>query len=135
MRAYQAISVSSVEMTPSEQAALIKMVLELFDQWGLDTASRLILLGLSPNSRAILSHYRKRSVARLPYDTLDRIGWLLIIHQSLRSLFPEQTEVCYSWVKCRQLAFDQLTPLQCMKSEGLIGIAKVARYLQSQLVK
>lgn len=117
----------------SEQARskLAMMLIRLFDHWQLDTHSQLTLLGLSPSSRAMLSRYRNGATP-LPFtqDILDRAGWLLAIHQLLRSLYPKNQKLCYNWVNLRNMALQNQTPLNYMKSNGLIGIAKVARFLQ-----
>ena len=60
---------------------------------------------------------------------LDRIGWLLSIHKSLRLLYPRNENIRYSWVKRRNQILDSRTPLEVMKKQGLIGIARVSRYL------
>lgn len=119
-----------------ERIKLAQMLLRLFEHWKIDTASQLALLGLSPTSRAMLSHYRNGKTP-LPFtqDILDRAGWLLIIHQALRSLYPENPDLCYNWVNIQNTALQNQIPLDYMKTQGLIGIAKIARYLQSQLVK
>ncbi len=119
-----------------DRAKLAKMLIRLFELWQLDTESQLTLLGLSPSSRAMLSRYRQGTTP-LPFakDILDRAGWLLAIHQALRSLYPKNTELCYNWIKLHNTLLQNQIPLDYMKYNGLIGIAKIARYLQSQLVK
>lgn len=62
----------------------------------------------------------------------DRVGLLLHIHKMLRILYPRNPELRYSWVSQRNRAIDNLTPMELMKEEGLIGIFKVARYLEAQ---
>lgn len=122
----------------SEQSRikLASMLLRLFMYWQIDTASQLTLLGLSSSSRAMLSRYREGH-SPLPFaqDILDRAGWLLAIHQALRSLYPNNPELCYQWISLQNTALQNKTPLEYMKQGGLINIAKIARYLQSQLVK
>lgn len=121
-------------ISAEEMAKVSKMVLRLFSHWQLDTVSMLLLLGLRPDSRALLSKYEKHDAIRLSQDTLVRMGWLLAIHEALRSLYPDNPEFCYAWVRMRHAEFQQTTPLEYMVQNGLIGIAKVARYLQLQLV-
>jgi len=111
---------------------LAKLVTKLFDLWDLSTVDRLELLGQSPSSRANLAKYRKGAPLPNLRDLLDRAGWLLSIHKSLRLLYPYNKSLCYSWVKQRNKAFDNLTPLQLMQQEGIIGMAKVSRYLDFQ---
>lgn len=111
-----------------KQAA--QLVTKLFEHWQLDQASQLNLLGLSENSRSLLNQYRQGSKG-LPAarDVRDRVGWLLACHKALRLLYPRNEALRYSWIKRRNATFDGRAPLDIMKEQGLIGVARVARYL------
>ena len=111
---------------------LAKLITKLFDLWELSTTDRLELLGQSPSSRANLAKYRNGAPLPNLRDLLDRAGWLLSIHKSLRLLYPYNETLRYSWVSRRNKAFDNLTPLELMQQEGIIGLAKVSRYLDYQ---
>lgn len=117
------------EESRSKQAVLVS---NLFDHWKLGTEDQLNLLGLSATSRSMLGKYRKGNALSSSRDMQDRIGWLFAIHKALRLLYPQNPELRYSWVRRRNAAFENLPPLDLMKDEGLIGIAKVARYLDFQ---
>lgn len=108
---------------------LAQMVTRLFELWDLPAADQLELLGLSRTSRAQISKYRKGGALPSSRDMLDRIGWLLSIHKSLRLLYPRNENIRYAWVKRRNKILDDQRPLDIMKYQGLIGIARVARYL------
>jgi hypothetical protein len=108
---------------------LALMVTRLFELWNLPTADQLELLGLSRTSRAQISRYRKGGAVPSSRDMLDRIGWLLSIHKSLRLLYPRNENIRYTWVKRRNRILDDQRPLDIMRYQGLIGIARVARYL------
>lgn len=108
---------------------LAKMVMQLFSLWGLSTADQLELLGLSPKSRAILKRYQIGQAVPSSRDMLDRIGWLFSIHKSLRLLYPKNDKIRYSWVKRRNKILENHSPLEIMREQGLIGIARVSRYL------
>jgi hypothetical protein len=110
--------------------ALGKMIICLFKHWKLDTGTQLNLLGLSETSRAMLAKYASGE-SPLPNsrDMLDRVGWLLAIHKALRLLYPRNQTLRYSWVNRRNEAFENRYPIEIMKMQGLIGIAKVTRYL------
>ena len=108
---------------------LAQMVTRLFELWDLPTADQLELLGLSRTSRAQISKYRKGGALPSSRDMLDRIGWLLSIHKSLRLLYPRNANIRHTWVKRRNRILDDQRPLDIMKYQGLIGIARVARYL------
>ena len=125
------MSISKTDFdNPEVRTHLGKMIMQLFALWELDTASQLNLLGLSETSRALLSKL-KRGDAPLAgsRDTLDRVGWLLAIHKALRLLYPKNPQLRYSWISRRNQAFNNYQPLEIMKQEGLIGLARVARYL------
>nr|WP_246551384.1 MbcA/ParS/Xre antitoxin family protein [Geobacter hydrogenophilus] len=108
---------------------MAKIIMKLFTHWGLSTADQLELLGLSPKSRGLLARYAKGEALPEGRDSLDRVGYLLAIHKSLRLLYPYNPEIRYSWVNRRNTAFNNLTPLAVMKEQGIIGLARVARYL------
>ncbi len=108
---------------------LALMVTRLFELWNITTADQLELLGLSRTSRAQISKYRSGGAVPSSRDMLDRIGWLLAIHKSLRLLYPHNENIRYTWIKRRNRILDDQRPLDIMKYQGLIGVARVARYL------
>jgi hypothetical protein len=117
-----------IESGPARET-LARMVTRLFELWNLSTADQLELLGLSPTSRAQISKYRNGGAVPSSRDMLDRIGWLLSIHKSLRLLYPRNENIRYTWIKRRNRILEDQRPLEIMKYQGLIGIARVARYL------
>ena len=116
----------------SEQSRLklTRMIMRLFDHWKLSTADQLELLGLSANSRRMLTQYRKDKALPSNRDMQDRLGWLMVIHQDLRTLYPENPELCYSWVSRRSRHLDNLAPIEVMKEQGFLGIFRVAQLLE-----
>ena len=108
---------------------LARMVTRLFELWHLPAADQLELLGLSRTSRAQISRYRQGGALPSSRDMLDRIGWLLSIHKSLRLLYPRNESIRSTWIKRRNRILDDQRPLDIMKYQGLIGVARVARYL------
>lgn len=122
----QPIDLSSV--SAREKAA--KLITRLFELWQLDNATQLNLLGLSESSRALLGKYRQgKSPLPNSRDVRDRVGWLLACHKALRLLYPRNEDLRYSWVNRRNEAFDHQSPVDVMKEQGLVGVARVARYL------
>ena len=111
------------------RSKLALMVTRLFDHWKISTGDQLELLGLSRTSRAQISKYRSGGAVPSSRDMLDRIGWLLSIHKSLRLLYPRNENIRYTWVKRRNRILDDQRPLDIMTYHGLIGIARIARYL------
>lgn len=118
--------------SPESRKNLAVMVMRLFNLWELSTQDQLNLLGLSPSSRAMLSKYNKGEPLSSSRDMLDRVGWLLGIHKALRLLLPQNPELRRRWVTRPNRAFNNRPPLEIMLDEGIIGLAKVCRYLDMQ---
>lgn len=114
------------------RSGLAKLLMRLFEHWELDTSTQLNLLGLSEKSRVLLTKYKDGMPLPKSRDVLDRAGWLLAIHKALRLLYPYNPTLRHSWIKRRNLKFNNLTPLDVMREQGLIGIARVSRYLDFQ---
>lgn len=106
-----------------------KMIIRLFRHWRVSVPDQLNLLGLSENSRATLSRYERGESIPHSRDTLDRIGWLMAIHKALRLLYPRDPELRDGWISHRHQAFGNLRPLDVMREQGIIGMARVSRYL------
>lgn len=111
------------------------MIMTLFQKWEISTSAQLKLLGMKSSSRAVLSNYRRGDRA-IPddEDKLRRAGLLLLIHKCLRLLFPHNPRLIYSWMKRKNKAFEDKTPLDVISQHGLFGLARVAHYLEFQLV-
>ncbi len=108
--------------------SLSKMVVKLFELWGLNTGDQAALLGLSSDSRSTVARYKKGSPLADNADLIGRAGHLLGIHKSLRILFPHNRDLAYRWVATPNRRFDGQTPLSIM-TEGYEGLLAVRRYL------
>jgi len=112
---------------------IARVLAALFEKWALPTEAQLALLGMSPESRKVLAQYR-RGERPLPNnrDALDRAGYLMGIHKGLRLLFPEDESLRYSWVHRRNQILGGRTPLEVMLDDGLVGLARIARFIDFQ---
>ena len=117
---------AAAKTSHGEQQGQAQLLMALFDHWSLNQVEIAKLLGISKSSRDTLSKYRKgeRGIASTQ-DSQQRAAYLLGIHKTLRLLYPRNKELLYGWVKKRNRYFDNLTPLEIMTEEGLIGIARV----------
>ncbi len=120
---------------PVSRAALARLVTRLFNNWSLDQAEQLELLGLCTRSTARLRRFHRGAAVRISRDMLDRIGWLLSIYKTLYLLYPHNEQLRRAWMKRRNFVFENHTPIEVMRDGGLIGIARVARYLEWQLAR
>lgn len=112
---------------------LSTLITKLFDLWGISDEQRLLLLGMNSEDHDALLKYKEG--APLPQESkiLERVGWLLGIHKSLRLLFPRNENIRYTWVSRRNRDFNNKTPIDIMIGDGLEGILKVSRYLDHAL--
>jgi hypothetical protein len=114
------------------RAKLAVLIMNLFEKWQLKNLHRLSLLGLSENSKPALYKYKKgESPLPVSRDTLDRVGMLLSIHKSLKMLYPNNPNICYSWVTMKNKMFDGKSPLDVMINEGFAGVMRVYWYLNN----
>lgn len=111
------------------RSAIGGMLIKLFDHWNLTTEEQLDALGFSRTNRAILSRYRKGEPISNNRDTLERAGHLLGIHKNLRLLFPQNRDVAYTWIKMRNKAFENQTPIEVIQQYGFTGLLMVRAYL------
>jgi uncharacterized protein (DUF2384 family) len=118
--------------SPQSRKALTKMVLKLFDYWSLDPEDHLRLLGYKPASKSTLERLRGGVSIPPGKDKLTRIGKLLSIHNALCIILPQDRDLCYSWVKRRNKAFEDKTPIEIM-IDGIEGLDRVCRYLEQHL--
>lgn len=107
---------------------LARMVVQLFEHWGVPVADQAALLGLSPDSRATIARYRRGEPLADNADLLARAGHLLGIHKALRIIFPHDRDLAYRWVGTPNRKFGGRPPLETLK-QGYEGILAVRRYL------
>jgi hypothetical protein len=131
--AFQQLPGTILEPGKTDAEGLTKLITNLFDRWNLTGEEQLELLGLSAKSRSLLSAYRKGG-KNIPSnrDTIERVTWLLSIHKALRLLYPRNPEIRYTWVKRRNMALNNLTPLEIMRQGGILGLTIISRHLDYQ---
>jgi uncharacterized protein (DUF2384 family) len=112
-----------------DRKAIAAMLMKLFDHWGLSTQEQLDAMGFSPSNRALLARYRRGEPIAGTRDTLERAGHLLGIHKNLRLLFPHNRDLAYGWMRCRNKAFDNRSPIDVICESGFAGLLMVLAYL------
>ena len=83
----------------------------------------------------LLKHWRVGEVAEKAWLSDycgSRFDQLLEMHACLRTLFPYDRELAYSWVTAKNKAFEGRSPLDFMLNEPH-GIAHALHYLQSAM--
>ena len=112
-----------------DRRAISGMLMKLFDHWKLNTEEQLDALGFSTSNRAVLARYRRGEPISSSRDTLERAGHLLGIHKNTRLLFPHNRDLAYAWIKTRNLAFANRSPIEVIQESGFAGLLMVLAYL------
>lgn len=111
------------------RTALARMVCQLFLLWEISEADQLNLLVMTKESQPSLADLRAGQALPEVKNIVGRVGWLMSIHKNLGLLYPHNDEIKYTWINRGNEVFDNSSPLEIMKEEGIAGIIRVARYL------
>ncbi len=130
--------------TLDERAAQARMVISLFDHWGIGEREKITLLGL-PAETKLCSLQGFCHGKALPGDdeVLIRVEHILGISQALSLANPLNERAAVMWLHRRNHRLNGRTPLAIMIDEGLDGIIRVriqldcsyGWYLDEQRVK
>lgn len=120
---------AQADLPDTDRGALARMIIQLFDHWGLTSSDQLAMLGLAENNRAAIARYRRGRPLGNQRDQLDRVGHLLAVHKNLRLLFPNDRELAYGWMTARNRGFDNQTPVEVIRAYGFAGLLMVRAYL------
>jgi hypothetical protein len=123
------LAAEAVKAGDIDRKAVAGMLMTLFDHWDLTTEEQLDALGFSTKNRALLARYRRGESIAASRDTMERAGHLLGIHKNLRLLFPHNRELAYAWMKTRNRAFENRTPVEVIREFGFAGLLMVLAYL------
>lgn len=115
--------------TKESRTALTKMVMRLFGLWQIPIFDQAALLN---RSLGTIRRYRNGGRFADNNEILDRVGSLLSIHSSLKTIFPHSDELVYKWIVAKNQEFEDRAPIEVML-KGLDGIITVRRYLESNL--
>lgn len=113
-----------------DRLQLARMILNLLEEWGVEPAGQVLLLGLPEETKP-------RSMARygrdlpLPEDAevMERVEHLVGIADALRTSFPRNARMGTLWLNQRNNRFDDRVPLDVMLEDGLAGVIAVRAHL------
>ena len=113
---------------PIVPAAALKGFFLIMTAWGVSAEEARLLLG-SPAARTYYA-WRSGTVARIPSDTLRRIGYVAGIYKALQILYSDP-QLADTWVKRPNGDFGDQSPLQRMKAGDVTDLAAVRNYLDA----
>lgn len=108
----------------------ITLIDQLFTHWKISPENKLMLLGFEHEVGDISSIFDHILTHENTRDLLDRIVYLLTIHESLRIIFPRNNNLAYGWMTARCYDFDGNRPIDIVKNNGLIGLNILNKYLE-----
>lgn len=129
------ISVSDL-MEQKSRSSLAKLVMRLFDRWGIDVQAQCRLLGLETDEDGLAALAVMRDGGSLPADTamIERVGDLLAIHRNLAILYGAESPIRFRWISDRNKRF-MPKPLDYILEGGDEGLTQVRMYLDFLLVR
>jgi hypothetical protein len=116
--------------SPGTKVRVSRAMMGLFDDWRIDGADRVRLLGLPAGTRPRqLRRYREGTP--LPDDprVWERVEHLLGIADALRTTFPLNEQMGTLWIRQRNRRLGQRSPLDTMLERGLEGVVEVRSQL------
>jgi uncharacterized protein (DUF2384 family) len=116
-------------LAPEDQALAMEGFFGIMSQWKVgDTATMRRILG-SPAERTFYE-WKRGNVARLPEDTVRRIGYVAGIWKALQIVYS-QPEHADSWISKPNRFFGGQTPLQRMSAGDVTDLAAVRAYVDA----
>ena len=115
----------------TDRQAICRMLAQLFVHWKLTDEECLAVLGRPSEDHAVLTKLRNSDPTVLSARLLEQAGHLLGIHKNLRRLFPQNRDLAYAWMKTRNRAFKDCTPINLIGEKGLAGLWMVRAYLDA----
>jgi hypothetical protein len=100
----------------------------LVELWGMTMEDARVLLGRP--SRARLYNWKAGRVHGLPYDTVQRVSYLLGIHKALQILYGDPA-LADAWVRRANAAFGGQSALERMLAGDVSDLAAVRAHLDA----
>ena len=100
----------------------------VMDLWNASNAEARVILG-SPSTSTFFA-WKRGDQARLPSDTLRRIGHVAGIFKTLRILYSDQV-LADRWIRTPNKAFGGQAPFERMSSGDIRDLATVRSYLDA----
>lgn len=113
-----------------ERQAMSTMVMNIFDDWGLDNSDRHTLLGLPKEVRSrSLEKFRDEE----PLPELDEVTiramHIIGIADALHTSYPTNASMGLHWMRRSLTKFRGRAPLSIMIEDGVSGMVRIRTYL------
>jgi hypothetical protein len=111
-----------------DHKAALRGVFRILDLWGVSNDEARVILG-QPAASTFYA-WRKGDNARLPHDTLRRIGYIAGIFKALEIVYSDRA-LADGWVKRANRHFGGQTPLERMAAGDVTDLAAVRQYIDA----
>ena len=115
-------------VTSDMVAAGLRAFFRIMAAWGVDNRQAMILLGRP--ARATFFRWKKGEVAGAPYDTMQRISYILGIYQALQVLYSDAA-MADAWIRRPNEAFGGQSALDRMTGGDVTDLAVARDYLDA----
>ncbi len=106
-----------------------RAVMRILRDWGVDSHTKLRLLGLSPSSRGQLGAYASgKTPLRGNEDTWRRVSDLIAIDRNLRLFAPENPDWRSRWPGSANRGLGGERPIDIMLYAGIQGIEQIRQH-------
>lgn len=123
----------ALDLNEQERGRLAQLVMNIFEDWRIDSDDQKALLGLPEKESArTLSRFRQGKPLPDEEDIIERARHVLGIQSSLQRTYPLNANMPKFWLYHRNKALKGF-PLQIMLEEGLPGMHRVWRHLDCTL--
>lgn len=79
------------EQNSNQSGTALKVVLNIFDKWGCSATEKQAVLGMTSSS--FFRNAKNPLAAKLNHDQVERISYVLNIHQALRMVFSNNENI------------------------------------------
>jgi hypothetical protein len=118
------------DIDTQRRAELTGVVLQVLDDWGIEPARQLSLLGYREGTPArLLVRLRRGEPLAETAETSERVRHILAIRRALQAIHPHSVDMANLWVTTPHLFFNDQTPLDVMLARGLDGMRRVVEHL------
>src|SRR5438874_1721701 len=122
------LQLETKSLSAERQALAIEGFFAIMGKWGVENSTARKILG-APAERTFYEWKRGR-VAKLPEDTLRRMGYVSGIWKALQTIYS-QPEHADGWLKRPNRFFGGQTPLERMAAGDITDLAAVRAYVDS----
>lgn len=124
---------ATLQFNEEERSRLALLVMDVLQEWQLDSEDQLTILGLKEKGRLRdISKYKQGRPFPEDQDVLNRAKHVLGIQHSLHVIFPRNNNMPSFWMKNRNRALKG-RPLEIMLEEGVPGMFRIWRHLDCTL--